>query len=501
MSRWTYITTAVLAVALVLVAPQPADAAPLRVLLVGDSITEGTDGDTGYRCDLWGTLPTGSVDFLGLRPANGSCGLGGFDTDHDGRGGATTAERTTEMNGAGSFALSYDAALVHIGTNDKNGVDFGWTQSYVSGTLEPAYRNLIANLRQNNPSVTIYLAQLIPCGFEANPSTGFLGCDVTHDGGLDNNGQPVEGINDVWARIAADSSTGQSPIVLVDHRQGFSTSADLKADSVHPNASGRAKMAGTWAAALAPQLPTDEVLLVEPNGRWHIRVPGQPDRTFWYGNPGDVPLFGDWDGDGTATPGMWRSGPGGGFAYLTNALPANGAVGVAQFNYFFGIPGDQVFVGDWNNDGKDTLGINRGGHIFLTDSHADNGVPVPTNYDFWFGAPGDRAFGANTDGIEGDSLILYRPTNGFSYYTHEIPGSGDVITAGNKTFFFGQAGDRFTVGDWNDDGRDTPGIYRPDNSTVYLTNDLPTGGQPALVSDSYQWPSASSNWQPVAGDW
>ena len=32
----------------------------------------------------------------------------------------------------------------------------------------------------------------------------------------------------------------------------------------------------------------DEVLLVEPNGRWHIRVPGEPDYTFWYGMGGDV---------------------------------------------------------------------------------------------------------------------------------------------------------------------------------------------------------------------
>jgi hypothetical protein len=105
----------------------------------------------------------------------------------------------------------------------------------------------------------------------------------------------------------------------------------------------------------------DDVLLVEPNGRWHIRKPGFPDYTFFYGDPGDVPLFGDWDGDGVDTPGAWRQEGGGGFAYLTNSLPPDGGVGFADFDFFFGNPGDEVFVGDWDGDNEDTLGINRNG--------------------------------------------------------------------------------------------------------------------------------------------
>ena len=69
----------------------------------------------------------------------------------------------------------------------------------------------------------------------------------------------------------------------------------------------------------------DEVLLVQPNGRWHIRQPGSPDYTFFYRNPGDVALFGDWDGDGFDTPGMYR--PSNGFAYLTNDVPPLGGGG------------------------------------------------------------------------------------------------------------------------------------------------------------------------------
>ena len=470
----------------VLLPQTPAAAAPTRVLLVGDSITEGTDGDTSYRCDLWESLPSGSVDFLGLRPAFGSCGTPGFDDDHDGFGGQTTAQRVAQMLAAGSFNLSYDAALVHLGTNDKNGVNSNWNQAYVDNTLKPVYRDLIDKLRMNNPDVKIYLAQIIPCGFGPD-GNGFLGCETTHND-----------INNAWADIAVEKTSANSPIELVDHRQGFSLS-DLKPDQVHPNASGRAKMAAKWAAALSADLSTDSVLLVEPNGRWHIQRPGQADYTFFYGVPGDIPIFGDWNGDGLATPGAYRVGPGGGFAYLTNALPSNGGVGVAQFNYFFGAPGDEVLVGDWDGNGSDTLGVNRNGHIFLANTHGSGGQPVPTARDFWFGAPGDRAFGADTDDDGVDSVILYRNTDGFSYYIDDVPAvSGQAVVA-DGSYFFGAASDRFVTGDWNGDGTDTAGVFRPANSTVYLTNSLPSGGQGAPTDDSFSW--GASTWVPVAGTW
>ena len=470
----------------VLLPQAPAEAAATMVLLVGDSITEGTDGDTSYRCDLWELLVAGSVDFMGLRPAAGTCGTPGFDDDHDGWGGQTTAQRVSQMLGAGSFNLSYDAALVHLGTNDKNGVNSNWNQSYVDNTLKPVYRDLIDKLRMNNPNVKSYLGQIIPCGFGPD-GNGFPGCQVTHDD-----------INDAWADIAAEKTTANSPIELVDHRQGFNLS-DLKPDQVHPNASGRAKIAAKWAAALADDLSTDVVLLVEPNGRWHIQRPGQSDYTFFYGDPADVPIFGDWDGDGVSTPGAYRAGPGGGFAYLTNTLPPNGGVGVAQFNYFFGAPGDEVIVGDWDGDGDDTLGVNRSGHIFLANSHGTGGQPVATDRDFWFGAPGDRALGADTNNDGADSIILYRNTDGFSYYINDVPtGAGQVVVA-DGTYFFGAASDRFVTGDWNGDGIDTAGVFRPTNTTVYLTNSLPSGNQGAPTDDSYVW--GGSSWTPVAGTW
>jgi len=233
----------------------------------------------------------------------------------------------------------------------------------------------------------------------------------------------------------------------------------------------------------------DQVLLVEPNGRWHIRVPGGTDYIFWYGMAGDVPLLGDWNGDGWDTPGMYR--PANGFVYLTNAIPPNGGVGFGDpaLTFFFGMAGDQVFVGDWNNDGIDTLGINRVGRIFLSNTNATTFA----NQDFWFGTPTDTPFGGNPDGIAGDSVFLYRLSTGFVYYNIFNPTGSGSVSSTTGEFFFGIPNDLLVIGDWDGDGTDTAGIFRPLERSVYLRNTLNTG--PA--DEAYVW--GESPWLPVAG--
>jgi hypothetical protein len=261
----------------------------------------------------------------------------------------------------------------------------------------------------------------------------------------------------------------------------------------------RPRGAGCDIGAFELDTNPDVVVLVEPNGRWHLRQPGLPDRTFWYGTPGDIPLFGDWDGDGIDTPGMWRQSGGGGFAYLTDTLPDDGAVASAEFDFFFGIPGDEVFSGDWDGDGIDTLGINRGGHIFLSNSNGAFGAPVPTDYDFWFGVPGDRAFGGDPDGDGRDTVMLYRGTDGFTYYTNDSPVGPGAIASTADNFFFGIASDSFVSGDWDGNGVDSAAIFRGSNTTVYLSNTNASNGAPAPTDDFYVWGAAG--WTPVAGVW
>jgi hypothetical protein len=73
----------------------------------------------------------------------------------------------------------------------------------------------------------------------------------------------------------------------------------------------------------------------QTQGLWYLRDPVTGATTsFYFGNPGDFPIMGDWDCDGIDTPGLYRQSDG--FVYLRNS----NTVGVADVRFFFGDPGD-----------------------------------------------------------------------------------------------------------------------------------------------------------------
>jgi fibronectin type 3 domain-containing protein len=88
---------------------------------------------------------------------------------------------------------------------------------------------------------------------------------------------------------------------------------------------------------------------------WYLRnsnSPGAPDITFQYGAPGQVPVAGDWDGNGTTTPGVFD--PSTATWYLRNSN-SGGAPDVAPFT--FGLGGWKPVVGHWSGKGADTVGM------------------------------------------------------------------------------------------------------------------------------------------------
>jgi hypothetical protein len=260
---------------------------------------------------------------------------------------------------------------------------------------------------------------------------------------------------------------------------------------------GRLRTLGLVVLLLALALPamptgaagvsTDVVVLVEPRGCWHLKRASGPDYTFSFGVKGDIPLLGDWDGDGYDTPGAYR--PSSGFVYLTNNFPADGGAAIADpdLSFYFGMKGDQVFVGDWNGDGIDTVGVRRRGKILLTNYNATSIAAS----EFFFGLPGDVAYGGRPAAAAADGIYLHRPATGFVYYTTETSAPESASTDGD--LFFGIPGDTFVMGDWNGNGQDSAGLQRPGDRTIYLRNSLSTGA----ADSSFYWGSPA--WTPVAG--
>ena len=69
---------------------------------------------------------------------------------------------------------------------------------------------------------------------------------------------------------------------------------------------------------------------------------GLPDITVPFGAAGDLPLAGDWDGNGTMTIGLFR--PTGNLFFLRNS----NTTGLPDITVAFGAAGDIPIVGDWD---------------------------------------------------------------------------------------------------------------------------------------------------------
>ena len=135
---------------------------------------------------------------------------------------------------------------------------------------------------------------------------------------------------------------------------------------------------------------------------------GIADIRFFFGNPGDLPLAGDFDADGCDTVSIYRSSEA--RWYVINELGANnGGLGAADFSYLFGDQGDIPFVGDWNGDGIDTPGLRRftNGFVYIRNTNSQGNA----EQSWFYGDNGDHVFTGDYNGDGIDSIGLYRPAN------------------------------------------------------------------------------------------
>ena len=139
---------------------------------------------------------------------------------------------------------------------------------------------------------------------------------------------------------------------------------------------------------------------------------GVADITFFFGNPGDVPVAGDFNNDGCDTVSLYR--PSQGKFFVINELGEDGGgLGAAETSYFFGNPGDKPFAGDYDGDGIDTFGLHREstGFVYFRNSHTQGNADAQ----FIYGNPGDILFAGDWDGDGDDTVAVYRPGNGTLY--------------------------------------------------------------------------------------
>jgi hypothetical protein len=231
----------------------------------------------------------------------------------------------------------------------------------------------------------------------------------------------------------------------------------------------------------------DGVGMVDPSqGLWHLRNADGDPTIFFYGVPGDYPFTGDWDCDGVDTPGLYRQSDG--FAYLRNS----NSFGVANVSYFFGLPGDIPIAGDFNGDGCDTLSIYRPGEgrVYISNTLGSNGGYFIADFNYYFGNPGDKPFVGDFDGDGIETIGLHRESTGLVYFRNS-----HTFGVADNQFYFGIPNDRLVAGDWGlVDGVDTPAVFRPSGKILYFRHTNTQGN----ADTEYTW--GDTNWIPVAGN-
>ncbi len=209
--------------------------------------------------------------------------------------------------------------------------------------------------------------------------------------------------------------------------------------------------------------PAETVGVVNQNtGVWYLRDQSNGATTsFYYGNPGDYPMMGDWDCDGIDTPGLYRQSDG--YVYLRNV----NSQGSAHIKFFFGDPGDVPLAGDFNGDGCDTVSIYRPsqGRIFIINELGeDDGGLGAADFNYLFGNPGDKAFVGDFDGDGVDTVGLHRESTGLVYFRND-----HMQGIAHFSFIYGNPGDKIIAGKWTDTHtEDTVGIFRPSFGTFFL---------------------------------
>jgi hypothetical protein len=179
-----------------------------------------------------------------------------------------------------------------------------------------------------------------------------------------------------------------------------------------------------------------------------------------------------------------------------NLYPVN-AISDPFVTTVYGNPTDLPVTGDWNGDGVDSLGVYRpeAGQFFL--SNQNYGSPA-THYNFYFGNPGDIGVsGRWNSNMTHDGVGVIRPSTGEVFLKNSLnTGFGDLWMV------FGNPGDRLFVGDWNNDGIDTFGLVRGD--TECLSNQNTPGIVQGACSVSPKFFSNFINppvWGIIAGRW
>ena len=217
--------------------------AQVKILPLGDSITQGTRGQQSYRKPLVEELNLSGCGFemVGSRSENNI--PTGFISPHEGYSGHNTdffTEGSPQANPANPGidaimdAENPDIVLVHLGSNDitRSRPVLGPYLSNGNGGTVAEIERLVTQIWNSNADAEIFVANVIPWfGASNNPN---VAADIVTLG------------DEIESWIDAENDPR---LHLVDVRSGFNINL-MTSDGIHPNADGDAHIADAFLSVM-----------------------------------------------------------------------------------------------------------------------------------------------------------------------------------------------------------------------------------------------------------
>ena len=193
------------------------------------------------------------------------------------------------------------------------------------------------------------------------------------------------------------------------------------------------------------------------------------------GLPGDISIVGDWDGDGRDSIGVYRPN-------TAEFFLDNNNDGITDHSLLYGAIGDDPIIGDWNGDGHDEIGVFRS-----SDSNGQTTFFLKSNNDetsndatvIHFGNPTDIPIVGDWNNDGKDDIGVFRrndPANSNNAVFYLMNGAETI------TIVFGNNDDTPIVGKPNNDGLTRIGVYRPSAQSPFIFKPEPVtaSGNPLL---------------------
>jgi lysophospholipase L1-like esterase len=193
-----------------------------EVCCLGDSITQGGQGQASYRAPLASILENWPIVWVGSQTTTYD-NKPPFDLPHEGRWGLKV-ESYLRLHPDVLRNCSADIVLLLLGTNDCR---LGYPAPDTTGRLA----QMVSLLREGNAGIIVLIGTIPQCNREAPYPAN------------------IDALNAALPAMVDSLITRESPVVLVDISTGFDPTKHTW-DGLHPNSEGEAFIALRWFKAL-----------------------------------------------------------------------------------------------------------------------------------------------------------------------------------------------------------------------------------------------------------